>query len=152
MVSAKTIWLVRRGFCHDSPMRTALVGLLLAASVGCATVEPRTRVYSAPESDAVPFRVFVTANESRREVEAALREAGFAVAPDLASADGVLRVKVGSRRLSGRCYVRNVHFDLREKGRKLVAMKARGPMAPCSEPTVLDTMSSELARILPVAP
>jgi hypothetical protein len=136
-----------------SGMRTAFFTLLLAALLGCSsTVEPRTQVYSAPESDAVPFRVFVTANIRREEVAVALEKAGVAVATDLASADGVLRVKIGSGRPSGRCHVRNVVFDLRENGRRLVAMKARGPMEPCSEPTILVEMSEELARTLSVAP
>jgi hypothetical protein len=121
--------------------------LLLVAVGGCASiVPPQTKVF-APIDPGIAPRVFVTTNEERETVVAALERAGFSITSDLRKTPLVLAVRLGGRRSTRGCgSIRNVVYDLRHAGVRIALIKGRGWAGSCT-PNILLDMSAELARL-----
>lgn len=126
-----------------------LAVLILLVAGGCASpVPPRTQVF-APIDVGAEQRLYVSTNDEREAVLAALRQAGFAITEDLQELPFVLTVRLGSRRSTSACgAVRNAVFQLMHSGVQIAVIKGRGSTGSC-DPNILLDMSAELARLFP---
>jgi hypothetical protein len=130
------------------PFFALTIGLLLAASFGCASsVPPRVTVVT-PISDFGEGRIFVKATRLAPRLAEALRSAGLPIARGPAGADLVLDVRMGAARSGGDCgKVHNIQGQLMQETWTILRFVARGATGHCST-NVIDQIAVEVKSFL----
>jgi hypothetical protein len=92
--------------------------------------------------------LYVTTNDERESVLAALRLAGFSITSDARETSFQLVVRLGGARATRSCgQVRNVVYELRQMEMRIALLKGRGWTGSCSPRNILLEMSASLASL-----
>ena len=128
-----------------------LMGLLVFSGlmISCTSaVPPQVRILSPLDPATMPS-VLLSANDEQDRVAEALSNAGVAVAADMRQATLILTARLGTPRgTKHKCGgIRNVVYELSQRGGLVAVIKARGLTGTCT-PNILDAMSEELAALV----
>lgn len=120
---------------------------LLLPAVACSSIVPPQTQVLAPVDPSIPRLLYVTTNGQREALLSALQASGFSITSDARETTLVLVVRFGGVRTNRPCgTLRNVIYDLRQRGARIAVIKARGWTGSCS-PNILREMGAELARL-----
>jgi hypothetical protein len=108
----------------------------------------QVRILSPLDPSTMPS-VLLSTNDEQDRVAKTLANAGVAVATDMRHATLILTARLGTRHgTNNKCGgIRNVVYELSQRGGLVAVVKARGRTGTCT-PNILDAMSGELAALV----